>query len=386
MEKIFKKFNPIFFFLLSLLNLKINFSKKIESFSPTASIIDDGINENIVITFDFNLENSDSNKYLIFNNSFCELNLIKSSKNSNKPNVRIFNFIHSEFVSNKCPYGKYNIYFGDKTIFSNDSILLYKNEISLKTPNTRYFLAQEGEEEIQLELKYKIVLEQINHITFIDEKNNLINIDKSLYGLKDEDQTLFIRIKKYNGINNFTYTIYSEKDTISPQHFFVLFQEFNISYEAVYAKENSISTNINLLIQFKENNINYNSFSIRVLNDPYLVRNVNLTKIGKNNNNLYSCSFLIGNNPSPGKINILYKGQIREIFLLTYRTDKNKCYLTETNANFDITFNKPEEMQYTHTIYFYSDQYYSLGPSDQDNTYLSYKGRIPEENGIYYRY
>ena len=387
MKTIYKHYPPlfIFFFLLTLLNPEIILAKKIESFSPTASIIDEGISESIIITFDFNLETSDNNKNLILNNSYCELNLIKSNKDSSKPNVRIFNFIHSEFVSNKCPYGKYNLYFGDKSISSNESILLYKNEISLKTPNTRYFLAEEGEEEIQLELKYKIVLDQINRITYINENNNLITIEKSLYELKDEDQTLFIKIKKYNGVYNFTYTIYSEKDTISPQNFFVLFQEFNISYEAIYAKEKSITTNAYLLIQFKGNNFDRSFFSIIMMNNPSLIRNVNLIKLsGTNNNNIYNCSFIIGNNPSPGKINIIYKQQIRVIYLLTYITNNNKCYLTETNANFDITFNKPEEMQYTHTIYFYSDQYYSLGPKDQDNTILSYKSRIPGDNGIYY--
>ena len=388
-----KPFNYYFFFILMFLNVKMYLDLKITGFNPESiQVIKNGKPSEIYVDFDATPSDSDKNKKLKIINNNRILELPKSTNTNTNANSLCFTFVHETFQNSNYPYGKYKLYLGDvsENITSDDTIFLYTNKINLKTPNSRYFLTQAGSElQLELDLKNAIVNDQIHKITYIDDDQNQEQlVDEANYDtLQDDNKTLSIKVRPYNIVKTVTYKIYSEKNTNSPQYFYVYFQVFNISVEAVYARESSTSTYTSFLIQFnnKVDDSDKNFFRVEMSgSNTASISNVKLEKI---NNNIYNCSFTIGQNPSPGKINIIYKENIRPIYLITYKTDNNKCYLTTSQDFFEITFNKLEEMQYTHVIYFNSinsNAYTQLSSSDNGETKLLYSGQMPNNNATFY--
>ena len=385
------KFFNYFFFILIFLNVKMYLDLKITGFNPESlQLIKDGQPSEICVDFDAALSGPDKNKNLKMINNNCELDLTKSSDtNANNANSLCFTVDPKTFQNKNCPYGKYKLYLGEvsENISSEDTIFIYAYKINLKTPNTRYFLTREGSEELQLELDLRnsIINGQIHNITYIDDQNQEQLVDISKYNtLQDDNKTLSIKVKSYSTVKTVTYKIYSEKNSNSPQYFYVYFQDFNISVEAVYARETSTSTYASFLIQFKEN-FEENSFRIEMSgSNTASISNVKHKEIDTSNK-IYNITFTIGPNPSPGKINIIYKNNIRPIYLITYKTDNNKCYLTTSQDYFQITFNKIEEMQYTHVIYFYSSTYFQLASNDDNSgTTLLYSDQMPKKNATFY--
>ena len=305
----------------------------------------------ISIEFEELLTNENSN--LILEYSGDKTKNISLKKTSQEKNTLNFNFNPIEdFYNKNCNIGKYKVYYNSEEI---GEILIYENEIILMNPKNRYFLDDSNENiQIQFELQDTIIKEQINNITYYekskeDDKKNLTN-----YYLDDEGKTLYFNFSGEKEVKTYIFNIYPAtiEGTTDNYKFTIYFQDFLVYNEAVYANKTADSAKILFKIKFKDNKYNQEKFLIEF--NEKKIQNGNFEK---NGTNTYNYNFNIPFKPSAGNISIQFTNdnnevQIRPIFLITYETENNKCYLTGTTGNFIIIFSKTKEMQYTHFVYF----------------------------------
>ena len=374
----------LFFFLLIILfNFELVYGLKINLVSPLfIQVYEDG-REGIILTFDQSMKNEQKEE-LILSPLSGNGNQIKIKSyneiNNDDENKVFFRFLHNDFLENGYEYGKYNLSYGADKITYSEPILIYSEDIELINPKERYFL-NEGTDKINASfefIKNKIVKDQINRITYFEEDhpNDIKNLSREDYDISDDGATLNIKFARtINAVKTFTFKIYSEinKDISNPPSFKLYFQDFFVLNEAVYANETVDSPIVFFQIEFRQNQFDEYQFGTGFVgeNSVSLIK-INFTKI---ENNLYYYFFKIQNKPSPGKIILIFnKNNIRQerpIFLMTYQTDKNKCYLADSDEIFDITFKTITEMEYTHSVLFNTS--YGAGlKGSRDNNEIKY--------------
>ena len=140
-----------------------------------------------------------------------------------------------------------------------------------------------------------------------------------------------------------------DNETTSPSNLNVNFQDFFVHYEAVYANASAESSSISIRVDFKSNTFYGVNFVLDYLGEGSVTFRDNGFSRDDDNKIIYNFTIY---NPSPGIININYQSQIRPIFLITYQTTSNKCYISGENHMFIIKFFKTSEMEYTHSVIF----------------------------------
>ena len=217
------------------------------------------------------------------------------------------------------------------------------------------------------EFKEPIIREEIYRISLNgDEQHNCT------YFYEKNGNTLIISLKKSPSIKTYTFSVYPtyDSETISPLNLHIYFQDFFIHYEAVYANASAQSSTVSLLVDF-ENEMNSGfRFILEYIGSGQAYFENNGFSCNGNKNCYYNFTIY---NPHPGIINIKKNDQIRPIFLITYQTNSNKCYLSETEnekeQTFEIIFFKTSEMEYAHSVFFKVNGYLIVQASNQNSTF-----------------
>ena len=339
--------------LLYLLNLKLSLGLTIQSVEPLYLPIQrNGGKRAVILIFDESVVNQNLDLTLRYTGGEWEITLKRSNSPSgeNNPNKAYFYFDHNDFYNKKL-FGYYQLYYGgdggDK-ITTETEILIYLNSIRFKNPKDRYFLMGNGQVNCTFELFYPIIKEEIYRISLNDGQTSLNNCT---YYLEDEGSSLIISLNKPSKIRTYIFSVYPiyDQNTNSPSNLTVYFQNFYVHYEAVYANASAESTSVSILIDFVSNTYFGVNFILEYSGSGSVTFRDNGFSRDDHNNIFYSFTLY---NPSPGIININYNNQVRPIFLITYQTNSNKCYITGANKFFEIKFFKIEEMEYTHSVIF----------------------------------
>ena len=348
----------LIFLLLYLINFKLNSCLTILDVDPPyIQIQQDGGEQSIILTFDESVEFDNSGLILNFNNGDWEITLSRSSppKDLTNPYRAYFYFDHNDFYNKKL-FGYYKIYYGEEMITTDIQILIYLNSIRVKNPKDRYFLIGGGKVNCTLELDKPIIKEEIYQISLYNGQNR---IDNCNYYLEEDGSILIISIDKANYIKTYNFNIYPtyDKETINPPNVNAYFQNFFVHYEAVYANASAESSLVSILIDFKSNTYYGVQFLLEYSGTGSVTFRDNGFTRDDNNNIFYN--FIIYK-PSPGIIYIKYNNQIRPIYLVTYQTNSNKCYISGSRQIFEIKFFKTSEIEYTHSVFFNSTPYQIL--------------------------
>ena len=350
--------NNFIYLLLYLINFKLNSCLTILDVDPPyIQIQQNGGEQSIILTFDESVENDNSGLILNFNNAEWEITLKRSSppKGSTNPYRAYFYFDHNDFYNKKF-FGYYKIYYGKESITTDIQILIYLNSIRLKNSKDRYFLIGEGTVNCTFELDKPIIKEEVYHISLSDGQNRL---DNCTYYLEEDGSVLIISIDRANRIRTYNFNIYPiyDKETINPPNVNAYFQNFFVHYEAVYVNASAESSSVSILIDFKTNTYYGVQFLLEYSGSGSVTFEDNGFTRDDNNNITYN--FIIYK-PSPGIIYIKCINQIRPIYLITYQTNSNKCYISGSRQIFEIKFFKTSEMEYTHSVFFNSTPYQIL--------------------------
>ena len=350
--------NNFIYLLLYLINFKLNSCLTILDVDPPyIQIQQNGGEQSIILTFDESVENDNSGLILTYNEEAWEITLKRSSppKGSTNPYRAYFYFDHNDFYNKKF-FGYYKIYYGKESITTDIQILIYLNSIRLKNSKDRYFLIGEGTVNCTFELDKPIIKEEVYHISLSDGQNRL---DNCTYYLEEDGSVLIISIDRANRIRTYNFNIYPiyDKETNNPPNVNAYFQNFFVHYEAVYVNASAESSFVSIRIDFKTNTY----YGVQFLLEYSGTGSVTFEDNGftRDDNNNITYNFIIYK-PSPGIIYIKYINQIRPIYLITYQTNSNKCYISGSRQIFEIKFFKTSEMEYTHSVFFNSTPYQIL--------------------------
>ena len=398
-----KKKNILFLlFSLICINININLtqSKKITFVDPLfIQIITDSENEEIYLDFDQDIKDIENLTLVYSFTSGENITLQFSEIQGGKRIVFIFN--HKDFVQKNIGYGNYYISYGANNISFEKPILIYLNEIQFVNPTSRYFL-NDGDDKIQTSFGFKynkISKDQIKYISYHDNNNkNIINYMSDtdydvIDDIDDKGNGLNITFKRDFAVNNYTFYVYqtTDEDNFYPKIFYIYFQDFFVFNEAVYANESADSTTIFFEVKFKATltEEDKSKFSLRFSGiERITIDSLNFTDHG---NNDYYHYFKLNGKPSAGKIIIIFTknntNQERPIYLITYQTNNNKCYLNDTRESFIITFSKIQEMEYTHNVYFNTSGGAGLNSGNKESTNPRYTKSLNKfEPGYYHLY
>ena len=357
-----EKINFILFFLLILLNINLDYGQEVQIVYPSIIQLIDGGHNDIILTFNQSME---FKKYELTLNHSTTGKCFKLTGNISNPadTKKIFFYFDydRDFINPKFETGNYYIYFNSKKTANEDKILIYKFDISFMEPTIRYFL-DDGIPVIRALFQFSesdISVDQIKAITYTNDENSTDKGDltNSNYSVAENGKALNIIFKRAYNVAKYTFKLYPSTDENTENYviFHIYFQDFEVKYEAVYFNELVNSAIGTLKIEFKPNTFDKNVFSLKYSNeqDFFEIQNKSFTPLV---DNTYWCYFSIDSNPLPGNITINYKyngtNQERSIYLITYKTTGNKCYLEGENGSFFITFSKIKEMKFPHSVYF----------------------------------
>ena len=370
--------NFILLFFLILLNINLDFGQEINIVNPVFIPVMEGGWVDIIVNFNQSMINDDIKNLTLVHSSGTKFTLNgRASDDEDDINKLFFYFNYdSDFLNNEnMKTGYYQIYYGIHNITFKDKILIYKSEIILIEPTIRYFLdSGSGKINALFEfLKGDISKDQINRIEYYNDENpnNKNNILISDYNVNEKGTALNISFDRADNVAKFSFSLYptTDENTNNPITFHIYFQDFDVKYEAVYFNQ-SVNSAIGFLkLEFKPNQFRESSFSLEYTNEENYVdiQKKNFTELG---NWKYMYYFNINTKPLPGKIIIKYNhnnnNQERPIYMITYQTDADKCYLHGEIKTFEITFHKINEMQFTHSVYFNYLNGALFTPNDQN--------------------
>ena len=352
--------------LLFLLNFKKSSELNIQTVDPIyiqAQVIGE---ETLTLTFDESVENDNFDLIFVFVNDETKIFNFTRKRDPKTKNLIYqadFTIEYDKFIKDNL-YGFYKIYYGDiqNGITIDTRILIYSEQINFRNPINRYYLVGNEKINCSFDFRDQIIREEIYRISLDDGEEIK---DNCTYSLEENGKSLRISIDKSPTIKTYIFSVYPTYDsgTTSPLNLNIYFQDFFVHYEAVYANASSESTMATILVDFENEEPQGFRFGLEFLgSDVYFDNN----GLSKNEHKNCSYNFTI-HNPQPGIINIIKDNQIRPIFLITYQTNSNKCYFSGTEETFDITFFTPNEMEYTHSVYFKANGIKTLTPSNQNS-------------------
>jgi len=257
-----------------------------------------------------------------------------------------FAFNQEDFVGQ---YGKYLLHYGDGySSFFSKTILVYANDIILKNPKKKYFLTGEGIIESKYDIS-SIFKDEINFIRYYEASNPNIqyNLSQSDYSIEgnDNNMKLLLKFSKTNSPSSYIFDIFPEYDKETSnseiQRFYLYFQDYLLNNDAIYINKNNYTNEVPFNLTFRYT-FDSNLLSIT----GYTFRSSHL------NNNNYEININLGRKYSPGKVNILYNGQERELFYILYDSNFLRCYEKEEIKDLIITMEWIDEMEYDHILYF----------------------------------
>ena len=369
--------NFLFLFLfLFFLNLKQSFELEIVNVNPLyLNAQSGGLKLAVILTFNEIVDTNTNSLKLVYTNKDWNTTLQRAEHTSDtNPNRATFTLVTNDLF-NKGNFGYYKIYYGDIT--TDLQILIYPNLIRFRNPIDRYFLKEKpnikNEVNVTFELKSMIITEEINRVSLKNKEGELYNCT---YYLEDNGISLTITLNTSDQIDSYIFSVYPtyDRSTSSPPQLTVYFQDFFVYYEAVYAKASAESTSTSLKVKFADDG-HKEGFDLSYLGSgsTSIIKGSLIQNIDKN----HTYNFVI-KNPTPGVINITYNNQVRPIFLITYQTNDNKCYINGDTSIFHITFYKTSQMEYTHSIYFNTDPEQTLAyiNDNEKSDELSYTGEI----------
>ena len=369
--------NFLFLFLfLFFLNLKQSFELEIVNVNPLyLNAQSGGLKLAVILTFNEIVDTNTNSLKLVYTNKDWNTTLQRAEHTSDtNPNRATFTLVTNDLF-NKGNFGYYKIYYGDIT--TDLQILIYPNLIRFRNPIDRYFLKEKpnikNKVNVTFELKSMIITEEINRVSLKNKEGELYNCT---YYLEDNGISLTITLNTSDQIDSYIFSVYPtyDRSTSSPPQLTVYFQDFFVYYEAVYAKASAESTSASLKVKFADDG-HKEGFDLSYLGSgsTSIIKGSLIQNIDKN----HTYNFVI-KNPTPGVINITYNNQVRPIFLITYQTNDNKCYINGDTSIFHITFYKTSQMEYTHSIYFNTDPEQTLAyiNDNEKSDELSYTGEI----------
>lgn len=257
-----------------------------------------------------------------------------------------FAFNQGDFVGQ---YGKYLLNYGDGyASYFSKTILIYANDIILKNPKKKYFLTGEGIIEAKYDIS-SIFKDEINYIRYYEAStpNIQYNLSKSDYSIEgnDNNMKLVLKFSKTNKPSSYIFDIFPEYDKETSnseiQRFYLYFQDYLLNNDAIYINKNNYTNEVPFNLTFRYT-FDSNLLSIT----GYTFRSSHL------NNNNYEININLGRKYSPGKVNILYNGQERELFYILYDSNFLRCYEKEEIKDLIITMEWIDEMEYDHILYF----------------------------------
>ena len=363
--------------ILFLLNIKKSSEISIQSVDPLYFLVQKGEEDTLVLIFNESVADDNFSIILVYD-SDNSINQNYTFQRQLNPKIAKykeraeFKILYNKFYPEEL-FGYYKLYYGNKegtTI--GTKILIYSTPINFKNPINRYYLV--GDEAINCTFDFSepIIREEINRIS-LDDGETVIN--NCSYYLEEKGNSLIISLDKSLTIKKYIFRVYPtyDNETTSPPNLNIYFQNFFIHYEAVYADASAESSLVTILVDFEKEVDSGFRFDLRYLGSEQ----VSFVNSGLSSNQHYNCyyNFTILN-PRPGVINIIKDDQIRPIFLITYQTNSNKCYLSGTRESFEITFFKTSEMEYTHSVYFKANGIKSLASTNQNTNSPLYKIEI----------
>ena len=366
----------LLFLFLFFLNLKQSFELEIVNVNPLyLNAQSGGLKLAVILTFNEIVDTNTNSLKLVYTNKDWNTTLQRAEHTSDtNPNRATFTLVTNDLF-NKGNFGYYKIYYGDIT--TDLQILIYPNLIRFRNPIDRYFLKEKpnikNEVNVTFELKSMIITEEINRVSLKNKEGELYNCT---YYLEDNGISLTITLNTSDQIDSYIFSVYPtyDRSTSSPPQLTVYFQDFFVYYEAVYAKASAESTSASLKVKFADDG-HKEGFDLSYLGSgsTSIIKGSLIQNIDKN----HTYNFVI-KNPTPGVINITYNNQVRPIFLITYQTNDNKCYINGDTSIFHITFYKTSQMEYTHSIYFNTDPEQTLAyiNDNEKSDELSYTGEI----------
>ena len=254
-----------------------------------------------------------------------------------------FKFDQGDFSG---PYAKYNLVYGDITF--NKTILIYTNDIILKNPKKKYILTGIGVTVEKYDIS-SIFKDEINIIKYYEAStpNNKLNLSRTNYDIEgnDNNKKLVLRFPTRDSPSTYIFDIYPEydKDTSNSeiQRFYLYFQDYLLNNDAIYINKNNYTNEVPFNLTFR-----YTFDSNLLFITGYTF------KISHLNNNNYEIAINLGRKSSPGKVNILYNGQERELFYILYDSNFLRCYEKKDIRDLFITMEWIDEMKYDHILYF----------------------------------
>ena len=176
-------------------------------------------------------------------------------------------------------------------------------------------------------------------------KHNLSKTNNYTIEGDDNNKKLILKFPTMNSPSSFIFDIYPEYDkeisNSEIQRFYLYFHDYLLKNDAIYINKSAISNEVSFNLTFRYNfdrsllSISGYSFIEYHLNDKDYEININL-----------------GRKNSPGKINIAYNRQERELFYIVYQDNFEKCYDKEDTSDLIITMEWISEMEYDHILYF----------------------------------
>ena len=278
-----------------------------------------------------------------------EINAIEENKQDQNDKRKIeFAFKQEDFLDK---YGKYLITYeeGYSSVFSK-TILIYTNDIILKNPKKKYFLT--GNEQEIIEAKYdisSIFKDEINMIKYYETStpNNISILSITNFNIEgnDNNKKLVLTFPRKNSPSSYIFDIFPEydKDTSNSeiQRFYLYFQDYLLNNDAIYINKNNYTNEVPFNLTFRY------AFDSKLLS----IREYSYRSTSLNNNN-YEITINLGRKYSPGKVNIVYNRQERELFYILYDSNFERCYDKENIAALNITMEWIDEMEYDHILYF----------------------------------
>ena len=362
--------------LLYLLNIKQSLGLTIQNVDPLyLQIQEDGGEQAVILTFNESVENDNSELILSYDDGKVnwEYTLPRSRppKGENYPNRAYFYINHDDFYIKKL-FGYYKLYYGEQRITTETQILIYLNSIGFKNPRDRYILMGDGSVNCTFELVDSIMKEEIYRISLNDGQTIS---DNCTYYLDKDGISLIITLKNPNKEKTYILNVYPtyDKDINSPSTLNVFFQNFFVHNEAVYANASAESTKVKIRTDFKTDTYYGVNFILEYSGSGSVTFQDNGFSRDDNQKIIYSFTIF---KPSPGIIRINYDNQVRPIFLITYETNSNKCYLSDTKQKFEIKFFKTSEMEYTHSVFFKATPNQGLQKGNENSDSPIYIGKL----------
>ena len=200
--------------------------------------------------------------------------------------------------------------------------MIYTNDIILKNPKKKYFLTGQGIVEAKYDIS-SIFKDEINTINYyeVSAPNVKYNLSKTNYEIEGDNNymKLVLRFPRANSPSSYIFDIYPEyeKDISNSemQRFYLYFQDYLLNNDAIYINKKNYTNEVPFNLTFRYNlNLNLLSISGYSFRSSYL------------NNNNYEITINLGKKLSPGKINITYNRQERELFYILYDSNFHICY------------------------------------------------------------